>query len=216
MYIQKSNEALNAEQYVMTEAIRASTDAFVKIQCSDYTSARELAKFAWELATRNLMLLDPTLLCLPLLIESTANANWNQPLTSADCKYLKGILRRSALIYPTTPNHQPHLRRVWGRANWALGKRRKAIRSFEKAIRLSKQKGMDYQLARSLLDIAGVKSDGREDNRREAIRLLKKMESVIPRAESWLLGDQFDPAVVAPAPEEENADASKRRGQGDR
>lgn len=216
MYIQKSNEALNAEQYVMTEAIRASTDAFVKIQCSDYTRARELAKFAWELATRNLMLLDPTLLCLPLLIESTANANWNQPLTSADRKYLKGILRRSALIYPTIPNHQPHLRRVWGRANWALGKRRKAIRSFEKAIRLSKQKGMDYQLAKSLLDLAAVKSDGREDNRREAIRLLKKMESVIPRAESWLLGDQFDPAVVAPAPEEENADASKRRGQGDR
>jgi len=27
---------------------------------------------------------------------------------------------------------------------------------------------------------------------------LKEMESVIPRAESWLLGDQYDEAVVAP------------------
>ena len=57
---------------------------------------------------------------------------------------------------------------------------------------------MDCQRAKSLLDLAAVKTEGREENRREAIELLKKMESVIPRAESWLLGDQYDEAVVAP------------------
>ena len=57
---------------------------------------------------------------------------------------------------------------------------------------------MKYDLAKALLDLAAVKKEGRDDNRDEAIRLLKEMESVIPRAESWLLGDQFDEAVVAP------------------
>ena len=45
---------------------------------------------------------------------------------------------------------------------------------------------------------AAIKESGREENRAKAIELLKEMESVIPRAESWLLGDQFDEAVVAP------------------
>ena len=57
---------------------------------------------------------------------------------------------------------------------------------------------MDYQCARSLLDLAAVKEEGRDEHRREAIELLKKMESVIPRAESWLLGEQYDESVVAP------------------
>ncbi len=57
---------------------------------------------------------------------------------------------------------------------------------------------MKYDLGKSLLDLAAVKEEGREENRTEAIDLLKEMESVIPRAESWLLGDQYDEAVVAP------------------
>ena len=88
--------------------------------------------------------------------------------------------------------------RVSGRAASALGNKRKAIRKFEKAVKLSEEKGMDYQRAKCLLDLAAVKQNGREESRKLAIALLKKMESVIPRAESWLLGDQYDEAVVAP------------------
>jgi hypothetical protein len=57
---------------------------------------------------------------------------------------------------------------------------------------------MPYYRARALLDLAAVKEVGRDENRTEAIRLLKEMVSVIPRAECWLLGDQYDEAVVAP------------------
>ena len=57
---------------------------------------------------------------------------------------------------------------------------------------------MKYQQAKSLLDLAAVKKEGREYNRGEALRLLKEMSSVIPRAESWLLGDQYNESVVAP------------------
>ena len=96
------------------------------------------------------------------------------------------------------PNQQAHIDRVRGRAYWRLGKQTKAIRHFEKAIRIADKKGMKYQQAKSLLDLAAVKEEGRHENRAEAIRLLKEMESVIPRAESWLLGDQYDEEVVAP------------------
>ena len=51
---------------------------------------------------------------------------------------------------------------------------------------------------RSLLGPRAVTERGREENRGKAIRLLKELESVIPRAESWLLDDnQHDEVVVA-------------------
>ena len=197
-HMKRANLMLGAELMNQTEAIRGATDAFVHLQCSDYGKARELAVSAWQTVTRTMLLIDTTLLCLPLLIESVARAEWTTPLSISDSRYLKKLIRRSLLLYPTIPNQHPHLQRAYGRAKYGMGKTRQAIRHFEKAIRLSEQKGMDFQRARSLLDLAAVKEEERDENRTEAICLLKEMESVIPRAESWLLGDQYDEAVVAP------------------
>ena len=110
---------------------------------------------------------------------------------------MKKALRWSKILYQVMPNHQPHLRRVHGRAYWAMGRQRRAIRQFQKAIRLSQQKGMDYQCEKSLLDLAAVQAEAREENRSEAIKLLKNMGIGHP-AEGWLLGDQYDAQVVAP------------------
>jgi serine/threonine protein kinase/tetratricopeptide (TPR) repeat protein len=196
-YMKLANATLTGERYYMTEAIRASTDGYLRLQFSDYNSARKLAKFAWKTSSQKLLFMDVTLLCLPILIEAISGPNWNEPLPIGDRKFLKQILRRSTLLYITIPNHQPHLLRVSGRAACSLGKKQKAIRKFEKAIKVAAKKGIHYQHAKSLLDLAAVKEEGRKQNRSEAIALLKKMESVIPRAESWLLGDQYDEAVVA-------------------
>lgn len=197
-FIKRSNDELTNERYSMTEAIRASTSGYVQLQCSDYEAARNLASTAWQIIATNFVFCDQTMFCLPILIESIAGADWTSPLPQKDANYLKKICRRAVFLYSTIPNHQPHLQRVSGRAAMALGKKGKAIRKFEKAIELAEKKGMAYQRARSLLDLAAVKEERRESNRREAIDLLKKMESVIPRAESWLLGDQYDESVVAP------------------
>jgi tetratricopeptide (TPR) repeat protein len=197
-HMQRSNDALAGERYYMTEAIRGSTDAYVRLQLSSYRMARELSANAWRLASKSLIFIDATLLCLPVLVESVAGPDWRSPLSAANARYVKKIMRRASLLYPTIPNHRPHLRRVFGRAYYAMGHQRKAIRYFENAIRISELKGMDYQRAKSLLDLAAVTEEGRNENRAAAIELLKKMESVIPRAESWLLDDQYDEAVVAP------------------
>nr|MBC8356324.1 protein kinase [Planctomycetota bacterium] len=197
-HMQQANSTLTAERYYMTEAIRASTDAYVRLQSSDYTTANQLARFAWKLVVRKLISIDVAMLCLPILIESISGPQWLSPLSIQDRRTLRRLLRMRLAVYTTQTNLRPHLLRVTGRAYSALGNKRKAIPQFQKAVRIARRKGMDYQRARGLLDLAALKKDGREDNRAEAIELLKKMESVIPYAESWLLGDQYDESVVAP------------------
>ena len=58
--------------------------------------------------------------------------------------------------------------------------------------------GMPFYQAKSLLDLAAVDPTDRDAHRERAVELLKEMESVIPHAEAWLLGDQYDEAVIAP------------------
>ena len=57
---------------------------------------------------------------------------------------------------------------------------------------------MNYAAARGLLDLVALSTQGADSMRQRAVELLKEAESVIPRAESWLLADQYDESVVAP------------------
>lgn len=197
-FMQQANKALPNERFVMTSAIRASTEGYIRLQLSDYISASKLSEYAWSVIRDGWFAMDNTLLCVPLLIESLAGPDWLSSPTKQDRRLLKRALRRATLASSLLPNQQSHLRRACGRVYWRLGKHRRAIRSFERAIKFGEKKGMKYQQAKSLLDLAAVDEEGRVENRAEAIELLKRMESVIPRAESWLLGDQYDQAVVAP------------------
>jgi hypothetical protein len=73
--------------------------------------------------------------------------------------------------------------------------------AFRKAIRSAEEYGAGYDRARSMLDLAAVKEDSRDELRREAVELLKRQQSVVPYAERWLLGDQYDERCVAPPPD---------------
>ena len=198
LHLQRSNSMLQGERFYQTEPIRASSDAYVRLQCSDYEGAVRLAIFAWGVVGEGWIVHDVSLFFLPVWIEGLAGPRWINPPHVANHKSLRWALRKTKLLYRSIPNHHPHVKRVFGRAYWQMGKSKKAIRNFESAVQLAKEKGMDYQRAKCLLDLAAVKEEGRDENRAEAIELLKKMESVIPRTESWLLGDQYDEAVVAP------------------
>ena len=103
-------------------------------------------------------------------------------------------------MYWFYPNIQSPIERVRGRAFWLLGKRKKATRCFRRAVKSAVAVQGDYDRARSMLDLAVVQEDGRDQLRQEAIEILKRTESVIPHAERWLLGDQYDHQCVAPAP----------------
>ena len=190
--------ALKGDQYIHTESIRESTHAYVMLQCSEPQKSTAFSAKAWENNLKSFVFVDTAMFCVPLIVESIIGPNWIDPLDEQKQKPLKRALRRANIFFWTLPNHQPHLLRVAGRAAITFGNRQKATKKFTKAVKLSSKKGMDYQRAKCLLDLAAVKEAGRDENRAEAIELLKKMESVIPRAESWLLGDQYDEAVVAP------------------
>jgi len=197
-YMDKAKSLLTREAFHQTEAIRGSCDSYVQLQMSEFVRGRESANAAWRTAKSAVLFSDFPMLCLPMSIEATAGPRWATDGADSDPASIRKTLLRARLLYRSLPNHQPHLQRVIGRARFALGRKRRAVRHFEEAVRLSQQKSMDYQRAKSLLDLAAVKEDGREENRAEAIRLLQETESVIPRAESWLLGDQYDEAVIAP------------------
>jgi tetratricopeptide (TPR) repeat protein len=118
-------------------------------------------------------------------------------------KRLKRLCRIAVCMDWLYPNIASPAQRVRGRAYWSMGKKRKARRCYRKAVRSAESFGADYDRARSLLDLAASGVDNHQDLRAQAIELLKKQESVIPFAERWLLGDQYDPAVVAPPPDGE-------------
>ncbi len=197
-HLKNAYAAIGTQRFYATEPVLASTDAFVQIQCSNYASADERASHAWNLTKKIWGFMDFMLLCLPLMIEARVGPRWTESAKKQKAKGIKQAVRLAAVFYSVLPNHQPHILRVVGRALFALGKHRKAIRKLEKGVRLSQQKGMAFQQAKCLLDLAAVKEEGRAENRAEGIRLLKTQESVIPHAESWLLGDSFDPSLVAP------------------
>ena len=78
------------------------------------------------------------------------------------------------------------------------GRHRASVRYFHKALEVARQRELTFEVAKILLDLAVVQEEGRDANRREAVAILKKLKSVIPNAEAWLLGNLSDKAVVAP------------------
>jgi tetratricopeptide (TPR) repeat protein len=196
--IEQARALLKAcDQIFMTESIFLCTEGYVLLQASDYLNAQPSLQKSWRLCTRKFMITEYNARSLPLLIESIAGPEWTTA-QSTERKCLKRLCRESRLLLLTIPNLHPHIHRARGRVFWTLGKRRKAIRSFERAIQCAERLGADYDRARGMLDLAAVQETDREELQREAIELLRKQESVIPRAESWLLGGQYDEAVVAP------------------
>ena len=198
LHIRKARDFLDAGEMNLSEAIFLCAHGYVLLQSSEYAAAKRILEEAWHLAWERKLLMEWVLRCLPYLIESWVGPTWQEPSEQRTHARLRRLIRAARILYVSYPNLRSPLDRVRGRAFLTRGKSRKAVRWFERAVASAKTLDMRYDLAKSLLDLSAVKEDGRDNNRRTAISLLKETESVIPRAESWLLGDQYDEAVVAP------------------
>ena len=196
--IKQAGEVLERCRLNLTTPIYLAHCGFVFLQVSKYDFATTFADRSLRTAVRHLRLMDVCLRGLAWYLECIAGPTWAADPTPFDRRLVRKRCRWARLLARFHVKIRPHLLRSRGRAFTALGKTRKGIRNFELAVKSARQLGMKYDLGKSLLDLAAVKEEGREENRTEAIDLLKEMESVIPRAESWLLGDQYDEAVVAP------------------
>jgi serine/threonine protein kinase len=208
-HIENARELLAAcEGAATTETIFLATESYVLLQASQHAAARAAAEKSWRLTKKSLIIMEYNLFSLPLLIASIAGPDWSTT-PAYDRRTLKRLLWESWCALWTHPVLHPHIHRARGRALWTLGKRRQAVRSFEKAIASAEKLGADYDLARSLLDLAAVKEEGRDAMCSEAVQLLKQQESKIPWAERWLLGDQYDEQCVAPPSREAAAEGTK-------
>lgn len=198
--IERAREFLACGEMLMTETILLGTQGYVLLQSSEYEAARTVCEESWRMIRCRKIFIEYTLRSLPLLIESIVGPQW---LTSEDLHHRKQLLRlcRAArLIFWFYPNIQSPIERARGRAFWLLGKRNKAIRCLRRAVKCAATVQGDYDRARSMLDLAAVQEQDRVQLRREAVEILKRTESVIPYAERWLLGDQYEAQCVAPAP----------------
>ena len=182
----------------LTKCIFFAQRSFVFLQASDYEATRKISDYSFRFAIKKLRLMDICLRGLAWYLESVSGPHWLSKPVQLGRRLVRQRCRWARMLAMFHVKIRPHLFRSRGRAFTALGKKRKGIRNFELAVKTARQFGMKYDLGKSLLDLAAVKEEGREENRAKAIELLKEMESVIPRAESWLLGDQYDEAVVAP------------------
>ena len=179
--------------------ILGGTRGFFLLQSSRPELARQVLAEAWEITRSKWNFIEYSLRCLPLLLESIVGHDWLQHAA-------EGGSSRSPTTGAVEPacciEVFPYCNQQCS-AHWEgslLHKAKLAKRSAISVARLhsAERQKMPFYLAKSLLDLAAVDPTDRDAHRQRAVELLKEMESVIPRAESWLLGDQYDEAVVAP------------------
>lgn len=196
--IRRAFDLIGEEKRNMTECICRLSDAFVRLQCSDYQGALASAERSWELIRKEQMLNPFTQRAYGHLLESLSGPQWRDSGTESGKYEIRRRLKRSFLVTRLVTFQRCMVNRARGRGYWVVGRKRKAIRCFQDAVQTGCKRGFQTDYAKALLDLAAVQEENREANRAEAIELLKEMESVIPRAESWLLGEQYDEQVVAP------------------
>jgi hypothetical protein len=190
---------LNEERWFATESIFGGTRGFFLLQCSTPHLARPVLAEAWKITLSKWNFIEYSLRCLPLLLESIVGIAWlHQSVPKDDQNETFRLARWIGWLMRISPQLHPSMLRSLGRLAACRGKTGKAVRRFRRAVASAERQKMPFYLAKSLLDLAAVDPTDRDANRKRAVELLKEMESVIPRAEAWLLGDQYDESVVAP------------------
>ncbi|MEZ6128881.1 MAG: protein kinase [Planctomycetaceae bacterium] len=211
-HIERARHHLKVGERYLTDAIFLGTEGYVRLQASSYAAARFSLEASCHLALRRKLLMDVVVRSLPYLMESLLGPNWLHRPQPEIIRRLQRLGRVASAVDWIYPNIASPACRAKGRSYASMGRIRKAIRCFRKAVQRAEAIGADYDRARCLLDLAAVEEDQRDERRAEAIELLKQQESTIPWAERWLLGDQFDPGCICPDPQNLNYDAGTESG----
>jgi serine/threonine protein kinase/tetratricopeptide (TPR) repeat protein len=197
-HIRRSLAAIEGRGSRLSESVAFNHYGFVCLQSSDYHGAVQALDRSRGILERSLLYLEYVIRTYPWLVESLVGPNWLEPRQDAEIRRATRVARRARFFAWRFPNIRPHTLRVRGRLLCARGRPRRAMRCFQNSIESARQLGAEYDLARSLLDLAAVADERRDVVREEAVAILKRLRAVIPHAEKWLLGKNPDESCVAP------------------
>jgi hypothetical protein len=196
--IQKGFEVIRGRDSRLTESVLHNHQAYVELQSSEYRGARVAAERSRRLSERCFLFIEFMTRAYGLLVESLLGPHWSDPRRDADVRYAKRIARIARIVAWRSPNHRPHVQRVLGRLQCVLGRIPRAKKHLKNSIEHARAMGAEYDLARALLDLSVLDQPHRDALRTEATAILKRIQAVIPRAESWQLGDNPDAECIAP------------------
>jgi tetratricopeptide (TPR) repeat protein len=163
---------------------------FVELQSSDYSAAVAALETSRRLMEGKLLFLEYAIHTYPLLIEALVGPDWTTPRDDPSIRRAHRLRWKARFFASRFPNAHPHTMRVLGRLFAVRGSFRKARRCLERAVESARRLGHEYQLARSLLDLAAVDAKRGQELRHEASEILRRLGAVIPAAESWQRADR--------------------------
>jgi hypothetical protein len=188
----KALAVLGDRRSIVARPVAVYTDAFVSLQESDYDRAFVRALECQWLTQRFLGIFLWTSKAYPLAVEAGLGPNWHDPNSSSKIRADRKLMRQISWIlwkclgiggiFKVT---RAYCFRVRGRHAFVMGKTRKALRYFDRAILSAQQHGLPYDRARAILDRSLINGDtaARDRDREEGQSLLRELSSVLPKAE---------------------------------
>lgn len=169
--------------------------AKVLIQAGDYADARETLWLAIKDIPK-LRTMDISVPAFAAMVESILAGEWVNTKNRIRWKdkrkagFFAFIARMFGFNFPNT---KPGALRITGRLAAAKGKKRKAIKYFDKAIKFAEKRGVRYELARALIDKSMLDQPDAQQNRKRGLDILKEIHCVLPIAEQKYLGIEMPP-----------------------
>ncbi len=185
-YMQRALGILSGRANIVVVPTALQTYGYVHLQSGDYQAARDVLEESCRNIRKDWAFIEYTVRSYPLLAESLLGPHWYDRSQSLDEELVKRswrISRTARFCAWRFPNYMPHALRVRGRAAWRMGKRKKAIDCFRRAIAVGDSIGARYDTARACIDLSRLDVDDRQQLAQRGDDLLKTLDAVLPAGE---------------------------------
>lgn len=154
------------------------------MQTSEYAQAVTCFQRAYAIMKARFFFVEVPMPVLPRMVEAALGPNWHQGkhAEACDLRTAKKFARRGQFFALSFPNIRPRMLRASARLNFALGKKAKAKKLFERAIAEADKLGAKYDHARALYDSNTAFPENRS-RKQQAQEILEAIRAVMPQTE---------------------------------
>ncbi len=194
-------QTLDRESSKLTQAFWIKARGIALLQASDYAAAGDQLAIAEKLIRDNRLWIFCALDIFGQIAQARIGPNWlpEDTTVSRNTVELRRLRARLKQWYRWSPAFRFFTARMIGRTCVAMGQRRRGTRWMDRAIEGARQAGAVRHLAFALLDRSALGGDRNSKSFREASDLMRNLGITIPHAERYLVGDEMEHLVAAPA-----------------